>query len=250
MDMEQVIADAKDLCYRVAPAELSGSPLWVVPQTNLPPMLGRDTVCYGYTSPSLDMHLHHTFADWEGVRGPVIVLGNLNIQRDFPQRTYNKLLGTTLHELAHILERPSLFQPRPYNQRYIRAEAIRIAEAVSRDEEGDGTTPPWTTHESRFMRIAYHLPPSCGRSRLRHPSGRGLQPRAVRHVTGQPLSTINTVAQAIKPEADALCAASFRQICSQPVTPGFKAIYEADKRSWINSHHQRQRNHDEFDITT
>lgn len=115
-------------------------------------MLGADTVCYGYTSPSLDMHLHHCFSDWKGVRGPVIVLGNLNIERDFPERTYNKMLGTTLYELAHILERPSLFQPRGYNQQYIRAEAIRIAEAVSRDEDGDGSTPPWTTHESRFMR--------------------------------------------------------------------------------------------------
>ncbi|TWU04922.1 hypothetical protein [Stieleria varia] len=144
MDIENLIADAKDLCYAVAPAELSGSPLWVVPQSNLPPMLGGNTVCYGYTSPSLDMHLHHTFADWQGIRGPVIVLGNLNIERDFPVRTYNKMLGTTLHELAHILERPSLFQPRPYHHHLIRVEAIRIAEAVSRDEEGDGTTPPWT----------------------------------------------------------------------------------------------------------
>lgn len=70
------------------------------------------------------MHLHHCFADWQGIRGPVIVLGNLNIERDFPVRTYNKMLGTTLHGLAHIFERPSLFQPRPYNQQYIRAEAI------------------------------------------------------------------------------------------------------------------------------
>ncbi|MDB4664396.1 hypothetical protein OAE63_00175 [bacterium] len=244
MDMERVISDAKDLCYRVAPAELSGSPLWVVPQTNLPPMLGRDTVCYGYTSPSLDMHLHHCFSDWEGVRGPVIVLGNLNIERDFPQRTYNKMLGTTLHELAHILERPSLFQPRPYNQQYIRAEAIRIADAVSRDEEGDGSTPPWTTHESRFMRIAYHL---------RHrAAGLGYDIRADEVYSPERfgMSPAAKYAQAIKPEADTLCAASFRQICSQPVSPGFKAIYESDKRAWINAHPERQRSHDEFDITT
>lgn len=64
-----------------------------------------------------------------------------------------------------------------------------------------------------------------------------------------PFPKNNTVAQAIKPEADTLCAASFRQICSQPVSPGFKAIYEADKRAWINAHPERQRSHDEFDIT-
>lgn len=171
MDLDRLVADAKDLCYRVAAAELSGSPLWIVPQTNLPPMLGANTVCYGYTSPSLDMHLHHTFSDWEGTRGPVIVLGNLNIQRDFPQRTYNKMLGTTLHELAHILERPSLFRPRPYNHFY-------------------------------------------------------------------------------KVEADTLCAATFRQICSMAPPPHFKAIYEADQRDWFNSAPQRRRKKDEFDIAT
>ncbi|MGB7326190.1 MAG: hypothetical protein WBD31_15055, partial [Rubripirellula sp.] len=164
--------------------------------------------------------------------------------RDFPERTYNKMLGTTLHELAHILERPSLFQPRPYNQQYIRAEAIRIADAVSRDEEGDGSTPPWTTHESRFMRIAYHL---------RHrAAGLGYDIRADEVYSPERfgMSPAAKYAQAIKPEADTLCAASFRQICSQPVSPGFKAIYEADKRAWINAHPERQRSHDEFDITT
>lgn len=88
------------------------------------------------------MHLHHTFKDWDGQRGPVIVLGHLNIERDFPTRTVNKMLGTILHELAHCLERPSLFRPRPYNQMLIRMEAMKIAEAVTVDEVGDGTTPP------------------------------------------------------------------------------------------------------------
>lgn len=242
MDIDALVTDAKELCYAVAPAELSGSPLWVVPQTNLPPMLGRHTVCYGYTSPSLDMHLHHCFADWKGVRGTVIVLGNLNIERDFPERTYNKMLGTTLHELAHILERPSLFQPRPYNQQYIRSEAIRIAEAVSRDEDGDGTTPPWTTHESRFMRIAYHLRHRAARL------GYDIRPDEVYSTERYGMSPAAKYANAVKAEADTLCAATFRQICSMAPPPHFKSIYEADQRSWFQS--QRERMHDEFDITT
>lgn len=244
MDIERTLADAKDLCYRVAPAELSGSPLWVIPQTHLPPLLGANTVCYGYTSPSLDLHLHHTFNDWEGMRGPVIVLGNLNIERDFPKRTYNKLLGTTLHELAHILERPSLFQPRPYNQQYIRAEAIRIAEAVSRDEEGDGSTPPWTTHEARFMRIAYHL---CFRARG---LGYDIKPTEVYSPERFGMSPAFEYAATLESEAAALVAASFRQICSQSIPFGFKQIYERDQRTWINAHPERQRNRYEFDITS
>lgn len=55
-------------------------------------------------------------------------------------------------------------------------------------------------------------------------------------------------ANAIKAEADTLCAATFRQICSMAPPPHFKAIYEADQRSWFQS--QRERMHDEFGITT
>lgn len=48
------------------------------------------------------------------------------------------------------------------NQHTLRAAAIRIAEAVSQEEHGDRTRAPWSTHEARFMRIAYHL---CARAR-------------------------------------------------------------------------------------
>ncbi len=190
------------------------------------------------------MHLHHTFPDWDGRRGPVIVLGNLNIQRDFPQRTYNKLLGTTLHELAHCLERPSLFKPRPYNQQLIRAEAIRIAEAVSQDEVGDGSTPPWTTHEARFMRIAYHL---CARARG---LGYDVRPAEVYSPERFGMSPASDYAAALATEARTLVAASFRQVCDQPAPFGFKQIYERDQRTWINAHPERKRTNDEFDITT
>ncbi|WP_146601467.1 transposase [Novipirellula aureliae] len=40
------------------------------------------------------------------------------------------MLGTTFHEPAHCLERPSLFRPCPYSQQYIRAEAIKLDELL------------------------------------------------------------------------------------------------------------------------
>jgi RecA-family ATPase len=46
---------------------------------------------------------------------------------------------------------------------------------------------------------------------------------------------IDQYAEAIKSEADTLCAATFRQICSMSPPPGFKSIYEADKLTWINA---------------
>ncbi len=69
MDINRVVERGIELCHRVAPAELNGQRLRIIPQTHLPPLLGGETNCYGYTSPSLDMHLHHTFKDWDGQRG-------------------------------------------------------------------------------------------------------------------------------------------------------------------------------------
>lgn len=241
MDLDQIIADGKELCRDVARLELTDSPLYIIAQTQLPLLLGAETVCYGYTSPSLDMHLHHCLRDWEG-RGPVIVLGNRNIERDFPERTPNKMLGTVLHELAHILERPSLFKPRPYNQRYIRSEAIRIAEAVSQDEQGDGSTPPWTTHEARFMRIAYHLQYRAQRL------GWDIEPNEVYSPERFGMSRATQYAVALEKEAKTLLAASFRQICGLPAPPAFKAIYERDQHRWYQSRPERSRY--ESDIVT
>ncbi|WP_160149634.1 hypothetical protein [Roseiconus lacunae] len=49
MDLDRLIADAKELCRDVARLELTDSPLYIVTQTMLPPMLVATTVCYGYT---------------------------------------------------------------------------------------------------------------------------------------------------------------------------------------------------------
>lgn len=47
MDIERTVADARELCYRVASAELAGSPLYIVPQTRLPPLLTVTTLTIG-----------------------------------------------------------------------------------------------------------------------------------------------------------------------------------------------------------
>lgn len=242
MDMERFVERALEMCHRVAPTELKDQRLRIIPQTHLPPLLGGDTNCYGYTSPSLDMHLHHTFKDWDGQRGPVIVLGHLNIERDFPTRTTNKMLGTVLHELAHCLERPSLFRPREYHSQLIRMEAIKIAEAVTVDEVGDGTTPPWTTHEARFMRIAYHL--RYRAARLNY----DIRPNEVYSSERFGMSLAAEYSRTLDAEAERCLSWTFRDICQRPMPILFERIYERDKTNWFNSQALKQRNAHESDI--
>ena len=244
MEIDQIIAKARQMCYEVAPAELRDAVLRIVPQTRLPPLLGGETNCYGYTSPSLDLHLHHTFADWDGQRGPVIVLGHLNIERDFPHRTVNKMLGTTLHELAHCLEWPSLFRPREYNHRLIRTEALKIAQAVSHNEEGDGTTPPWTTHEARFMRIAYHL--RYRAARLNY----DIRPNEVYSSERFGMSLAAEYSRALDAEAENCIDWIFRDVCNRPFPLLFERIYERDKANWFRKQSHSKGNQNEFNILT
>lgn len=80
--------------------------------------------------------------------------------------------------------------------------------------------------------------------------GYDIRPDEVYSTERYGMSPAAKYANAIKAEADALCAATFRQICSMAPPPHFKAIYQADQRTWFQSAPQRQRKNDEFDITT
>jgi hypothetical protein len=48
-------AQAEALCQRIAPRDLAGLPVYVVPQSALPADLGTADACDGYTTPSLDL---------------------------------------------------------------------------------------------------------------------------------------------------------------------------------------------------
>ncbi|HAY79479.1 MAG TPA: hypothetical protein DCY79_06710 [Planctomycetaceae bacterium] len=94
------------------------------------------------------------------------------------------------------------------------------------------------------MRIAYHL---CIRARR---LGYDIEPAEVYSPERFGMSPAMKYAVALQAEAKALVAATFRPICSQPISPGFTAIYQRDQRRWLNAHPERQRNQDEFDIAT
>src|SRR5690606_4370689 len=55
-DMAKTLADAEALCRAVAGRDLDGIPLYLVPQSILPPECGSGDHCYAYTLGSLDLY--------------------------------------------------------------------------------------------------------------------------------------------------------------------------------------------------
>ena len=133
-------------------------PVYVLPQTRLPYDLGGDSVCHGYTTGSLDLQLQDVIGrDWRG-RGACVVVNDAALGREFPGSFETAFLGTVLHELAHVLERPSPYRPRPdVDPDDLRREAVEVAKVVSGPPTPDEVYRPWFGHEARFIRIAMHL---------------------------------------------------------------------------------------------
>ncbi len=119
---------------------------------------------------------------------------------------------------------------------------MKIAEAVTVDEVGDGTTPPWTTHEARFMRIAYHL--RYRAARLNY----DIRPNEVYSSERFGMSLAAEYSRTLDAEAERCLSWTFRDICQRPMPMLFERIYDRDKTNWFNSQALKQRNADESDI--
>ncbi|WP_146596011.1 hypothetical protein [Novipirellula galeiformis] len=161
------------------------------------------------------------------------VLGDLNIQPDFPERTYNKLLGTSLRELSPTVwnARRSLNRVRTTSNPSAPKRRGRFARRRRRR-----TTPQWTTPEVRFMRIAYHL---YARARRLSYDVRSVEFYSPERFGMPPAADY---AATLATDAGTLVATSFRQICDQSTPFDFKQIYERDQRTWISAQQPSKRN--------
>jgi hypothetical protein len=92
------------------------------------------------------------------------------------------------------------------------------------------------------MRIAYHFQYRAARL------GWDIEPNEVYSPERFGMSKGTQYALALQAEAETLLAASFRQICSLPAPPAFKALYERGQARWYQS--RPARNRYESDIAT
>jgi hypothetical protein len=143
------------LCRKVAARDLGRLPIYIVPQTLLPDELGGRSVCHGYTASRLDLHLRDHIPGYRG-RGPCMVINDRHLRTAYDPADFDyTFTATVLHELAHILQRPWLYnEPVTEPPERIQLEAQQVADIVS-NEKPAGL--PFKGHGAQFIRVALHL---------------------------------------------------------------------------------------------
>jgi hypothetical protein len=151
------VARAKSLCRTVASRDLAGLPLYILLQSEVADLMGRENFSDGYTTPNLDLNLRSCIGDaWLG-RGPCMVVNDVSIAGEhFPEDVEIVAISTVLHELAHILDRPMPVDllSVPSDDR-IEFETLVIANAARHEYRPLPTA--YFGHEDAFIRIALHL---------------------------------------------------------------------------------------------
>jgi len=155
-DGAKILADAEGLCRAVAGRDLGETPLYVVPQSSLPPECGSADYAYGYTTPSLDIYLAPHIPDYRG-RGPCMVINDIGLAEDYePADIEYVTQACVLHELAHILDRPALFEDRSgVDRNKLLFESLVVANVTQQPSRKD--IPLYFGHGRSFIRIALHL---------------------------------------------------------------------------------------------
>lgn len=151
-----LLREAEALCRAVAGRDLGTTPLYLVPQSSLPAQCGSGKCCLAYTTPSLDLYMQEHIAAWRG-RGPCMVINDIAMAEEYePADLEFAMKAHSLHELAHILVRPQLFEERPDAcPNKILFESLVVAAATERMPSAD--LPVYFGHEAEFIRTVLHL---------------------------------------------------------------------------------------------
>lgn len=170
-------ASLERLFRRIAPADLGGHSVYVLLSSELDPAQRPPAYAWGLTGAVLDLSLKNWLVSqsrWSG-RGPAVILNDLTIRRDalelaggdesFASELYrDRMVATGLHELAHVLSRPSDLKIPPME---IESEVLSSAEAALSNygkvteaevDEAEAELPPWFGgHDAMFVRVLVHI---------------------------------------------------------------------------------------------
>jgi len=224
-------AQAEALCQKIAPRDLAGLPVYVVPQSALLADLGTAEACDGYTTPSLDLYLRDVIGlAWPG-RGPCMVINDLVLLDEAPDDLETYFLATVLHELAHVFERPALYRERPdAGPARLMFEALLLAQIVAEppsSEEGRASLPH---HGQRFIRAALHL-----RHRA-EASGVCIAAAPICPNRDYGLSHANAYYAALGDEPVRLADARIRDVLASPPPEEFSRLWADDLAHWLSHH--------------
>jgi len=226
--MAKILADAEALCRAVAGRDLEGVPLYLVPQSILPPQRGSGDHCFAYTTPSLDLYIRDHIPGYRG-RGPCMVINDLALAEDFGgEDLVYRMQTTVIHELAHVLDRPALFDDRAgVDPNRILFESLIVANATARPSRED--IPLYHGHEAGFIRIALHL---CHRAQQ---AGFDAHHAALCAGYRYGLSHAGSYLEALGDEPARCAGMLFRDIKSHKPPPAFSSLWCDD----FVAYHQR-----------
>jgi hypothetical protein len=216
-----LLAEAERLCRAVAPRDLGETPLYVVPQSSLPAECGGGEYCYAYTTPSLDLYLRDHIPGYRG-RGPCIVVNDLALAEEFAGASLAYRIKTILlHELAHVLERPAVYEDRTgVSPNKIKFEALVVAHVTSAPPREE--IPPYHGHEAGFIRVCVHL---CHRARQ---IGFDVNPGAICAGYTYCLSVAQRYQKALGDEPERCMGMPFRDILATRPPAAFTQLWTSD----------------------
>ena len=226
--IDKHLKQAESRCRSIARRDLEGIPLYLVPQSNLPSECGSGDHCYAYTTPSLDIYLAPHIPGYRG-RGPCMVVNDVGLAEDYDGEdlTYRAHV-TVVHELAHILDRPALYEDRTgVDPNRLRFEALVVANVGERPPRED--IPLYFGHDHSFIRIALHL---CHRAKR---AGFDVRPAAICAGHRYGLSHASLYAEALGDEPARCAEMSFRDIRSFRPPQAFSHLWTVD----FIEYHQR-----------
>ena len=231
--INEIIQRAERLCYAVAGRDLGDTPLYVVRQSTLPDGQFAGQHHYAITTPSLDIYLRDYIPDYLG-RGPCMLINDLALAGDYePEDLEFVVPALVLHELAHILDRPALFEDRTgVAPNKLLFESLVVADATKRPVRSD--LPAYYGHEASFIRIAVHL---CHRASL---AGVHIAPTAICAGRRYRLSHASEYREALGDEPQRCVGMMFRDIAATDPPLAFRTLRAYDSVTYhdrLRSHH-------------
>lgn len=147
---------AERLAKTLAEGDLAGRPLYLLRQSRMPTDLGTSHH-YAFTHPRADLIYRDHISNWLG-RGPCAVINDMAIVEDYePQDQEYATVCVTLHELAHIIERPGFHEKASdsvCSERVV-FDGLVLAEVSKRPQRAD--LPLYFGHELSYIRAVLHL---------------------------------------------------------------------------------------------
>jgi hypothetical protein len=216
-------ARAEALCRRIAPRDLAGLPLYIVPQSALAAEFGNAEATYGYTMSWLDWVLRDQIGDaWQG-RGPCIVVNDIAMREDLGRFIEPTFLATAIHELAHVFERDMRFDAVPdLCANRVIFERLRLAHDVREPVPESEQARTFHQHDQRFIRAMLHLRFRAERC------GAALARAVLAHYGPAILARPIDYELALQNEPERKLDASIRDILASPPPPAFSRLWDEE----------------------